>query len=215
MLLLKERKEIVNFGNKMLDAGLTTGSGGNLSCLNREKQLIAITPSGIAYPKLTVKDILVISFDAEIVEGHGEPSSETGFHISLYKKRKDINSVVHTHSAYATTFACLNREIPAVHYLVGFAGRKVPIAPYATFGSEKLAENINASIGKANAVLLANHGLVSVGKTLTKAFNTAEEIEFVARLCYQAESIGKPVILSDDEMDRVIQKFEHYGPKEK
>ncbi len=215
MLLLKERKEIVNFGNRMLNAGLTTGSGGNLSCFNRKKQLIAITPSGIAYPDLTPKDILVISFDAEIVEGNGKPSSETGFHISLYKKRKDINAVVHTHSAYATTFACLNREIPAVHYLVGFAGTKVPIAPYATFGSDRLAENINASIGGSNAVLLANHGLVSVGSTLTKAFNTAEEIEFVARLCYQAESIGKPVILSNDEMDRVIQKFEHYGPQEK
>ncbi len=215
MLLLKERKEIVKFGNKMLDSGLTTGSGGNLSCFNREKQLIAITPSGIPYPELTPEDIIVISLYAEIVEGNTRPSSETGFHVSLYKKRRDINSVVHTHSAYATTFACLNREIPAVHYLVGFAGRKVPLAPYATFGSERLAENISTSIGDSNAVLLANHGLVSVGSTLIRAFNTAEEIEFVARLCYQAESIGKPVILSDDEMDRVIQEFADYGPQTK
>lgn len=199
----------------MLAAGLTTGSGGNLSSFNREKQLIAITPSGIAYPELTPKDILILSPAADIIEGYGKPSSETGFHLSLYKKRKDINSVVHTHSVYATTFACLNREIPAVHYLVGFAGRNVPIAPYATFGTDKLAENITASIGSSNAILLANHGLVSVGTSLSSAFNTAEEIEFVARVCYQAESIGTPVVLSHDEMDSVIKKFADYGPEKK
>ncbi len=212
MMLIKEREEIIKFGNKMLSAGLTTGSGGNLSFFNRKKNLIAITPSGIAYPELTPQDIIILSDKGKIVEGDKKPSSETGFHLSLYGKRKDINAIVHTHSAYATTFACLNREIPAVHYLVGFAGRKVPIAPYATFGTKKLAENIKSAIGNYNAVLLANHGLVAIGSTLTQAFNTAEEIEFVARLCYQAESIGKPVILSDNEMDKVIQKFADYGP---
>ncbi len=215
MLLSKERKKIVKFGNQMLSAGLTTGSGGNLSCFNRKKQLIAITPSGIAYHELAPEDILVISCNGKIVEGNNKPSSETQFHLSLYKKRQDINAVVHTHSPYATTFACLNREIPAVHYLVGFAGKKVPVAPYATFGTDRLAKNIDNSIENYNAVLLANHGLVAVGSTLTLAFNTAEEIEFVARLCYQAESIGDPILLSDDEMDRVIQKFADYGPGKK
>lgn len=215
MLLLKERKEIVAIGKKMLAAGLTTGTGGNLSCFNREKKLIAITPSGIEYPEMTNEDVLVISPKGRIIQGKNRPSSETGFHLGLYNKRDDINSIVHTHSIYATTFACLNREIPAVHYLVGFAGKKVPVAPYATFGTDKLAENIIASIKDFNAVLLANHGLVAVGTSLIKAFNTAEEIELVARICYQAESIGSPVILSDDEMERVIKKFANYGPEEK
>ncbi len=215
MLLLQERKELIYFGMKMLYAGLTTGTGGNLSCFNRKEQLIAITPSGISYPELVPKDILILSPAAAIIDGYGKPSSEAGFHLSLYKKRKDINSVVHTHSVYATTFACLNREIPAVHYLVGFAGRKVPIAPYATFGTDKLAENITAFIGNSNAILLANHGLVAVGNTLTRAFNTAEEIELVARICYQTETIGTPVILSDEEMDKVIKKFADYGPGKK
>jgi L-fuculose-phosphate aldolase len=198
----------------MLAAGLTTGSGGNLSCYNREKDLIAITPSGIEYPDMTPGDILVVSPDGTVVDGANTPSSETGFHLALYRTRKEINSVVHTHSTYATTFACLNREIPAVHYLVGFAGNKVPLAPYATFGTPELADAITSSIADYNAVLLANHGLVAVGPTLLKAFNTAEEIELVARLCFQAESIGTPVILSDREMERVITKFAHYGPKE-
>jgi L-fuculose-phosphate aldolase len=214
MILSNERTAIVKFGNKMLAAGLTTGSGGNLSCYNREKDLIAITPSGIEYPDMTPGDILVVSPDGTVVDGANTPSSETGFHLALYRTRKDINSVVHTHSTYATTFACLNREIPAVHYLVGFAGNKVPLAPYATFGTPELADAITRSIEDYNAVLLANHGLVAVGPTLLKAFNTAEEIELVARLCFQAESIGTPVILSDREMERVITKFAHYGPKE-
>ncbi len=213
MILSNERKAIVTFGNKMLNAGLTTGSGGNLSLFNREKNLIAITPSGIEYPDLSPSDILVVEPDGNVVDGAHTPSSEVGFHLALYQKRSGVCAVVHTHSTYATTFACLNREIPAVHYLVGFSGNKVPLAPYATFGTQALADAVTAAIKDYNAVLLANHGLVAVGTTLARAFNTAEEIELVARLCYQAETIGTPVILSDEEMNRVIEKFADYGPK--
>jgi len=214
MLLLKERKNIIATGKKMLSAGLTTGTGGNLSCFNRKKGLMAITPSGIEYPDMTPDQVLVMSLEGKIVQGRLKPSSETGFHLGLYHKRSDVNAVVHTHSVYATTYACLNREIPAVHYLVGFAGRKVPLAPYATYGSKELSDNITRTIENYNAVLLANHGLVAVGTSLLKAFNTAEEIELVARVSYQAEGIGTPVILSNREMDRVIKRFAHYGPED-
>lgn len=212
MILSEERHSLVLFGKKMISSGLTTGSGGNLSCLNREKGLLAITPSGVEYPDMTPADTIVLDLKGEMKEGKLKPSSETGFHLAIYDKRRDVNAVVHTHSPYATTFACLNREIPAVHYLVGFAGKKVPVAPYATFGTKALADSVKNSIGNFNALLLANHGLVSAGETLLQAFNTAEEIELVARICYQAESIGTPVILPDDEMKRVIEKFKHYGP---
>lgn len=214
MKMLKERRQIISFGQKMLQAGLTTGSGGNISCFNRRENLIAITPSGIEYPQLAPEDIVIVHPDASICEGHTVPSSELGFHTALYAQRADINAVVHTHSTYATTYACLNREIPAVHYLVGFAGKKVPLAPYATYGSRELAENIARTIENYNALLLANHGLVAVGSTLPRAFNTAEEIELVARISYQAECIGTPVVLSDAEMERVIEKFSDYGPRE-
>jgi L-fuculose-phosphate aldolase len=107
--------------------------------------------------------------------------------------------------------ACLGWEIPAVHYLVGFSGQKVPLAPYATFGTSQLAENLVSAIGNYNAVLLANHGLVTVGPTLSRAFAVAEEIELVARVYYQARSIGEPVVLDEQEMNRVIEKFKDYG----
>ncbi|MFO7751610.1 MAG: L-fuculose-phosphate aldolase [Desulfobacteraceae bacterium] len=211
MVLETERKRIAEFGRKMLEAGLTTGTGGNISIFSREKGLLAITPSSVEYTKLEPENVLVMKPDGSVAEGSMNPSSETGFHLALYARRPDIGSVVHTHSPYAATYACLGREIPAVHYLVGFAGKKVPLAPYATYGSEKLADNISSSIGTFNAVLLANHGLVAVGETLERAFNTAEEIELAARISYQAECIGTPVVLSDDEMERVIEKFKTYG----
>jgi L-fuculose-phosphate aldolase len=211
MLLTDERKEIVSFGEKMLAANLTHSSGGNLSIINRNKRLIAITPSGIEYTDMKPKDILVIDLDGNVVEGSLTPSSETGFHLALYLKRNDINSVIHTHSVFATTYACLNREIKPVHYLIGFAGNKVPVAPYATYGTKELAENIISSLSDFNAVLLANHGLVSVGKNVLSAFNVAQEIEFVAQVSYQCENIGIPKILSNKEMAKVIKKFSNYG----
>ena len=213
MLLQREREEIVRIGRKMLTAQLTSGTGGNLSIFNRRDGHIAISPSGIEYDEMEAADVPVVDGDGVTVDGNRKPSSELGFHLSLYRKRPDINAVVHTHSVYATTMACLNWEIPAVHYLVAYSGHKVPLAPYATFGTEELAANVAESIGDHNAVLLANHGLVTVGPNLATAFAVAEEIELVARIYYQALCIGKPVIIPEGEMSRVIGKFAVYGQK--
>ena len=213
MLLEKERSEIVRFGRKMLSARLTSGTGGNLSIFAQGENLVAISPSGIEYEDMEPGDVPVVDLAGVIVEGTRKPSSELGFHLSLYRQRPDIRAVVHTHSVYATTMACLHWEIPAVHYLVAFSGRKVPLAPYATFGSEELASHVAATIGDYNAVLLANHGLVTVGSNLATAFAVAEEIELVARIYYQAKCIGDPVIVSEGEMSKVIEKFASYGQK--
>ncbi|MBW1866818.1 MAG: L-fuculose-phosphate aldolase [Deltaproteobacteria bacterium] len=211
MLLKTERNDIATFGRKLISAGLTTGTGGNLSLFNRPENLIAISPSGIEYCDMQPEDIVILDLAGKVVEGRLKPSSELDFHLALYKRRPDIHAVVHTHSIYATTIACLNREIPAVHYLVGFAGKKVPVAPYATFGTPELAANITRTIGIYNAVLLANHGLVAVGPTMAGAFSIAEQVEFVARIYYQAGCIGNPVILPDKEMETVIRKFGTHG----
>jgi L-fuculose-phosphate aldolase len=213
MLLQKEREEIVRFGKKLITSRLTTGSGGNLSLINRQEGLVAVSPSGLEYLDIQPKDVVIVDIDGEIVEGKRKPTSELSFHLALYHKRSDIQAIVHTHSVYATTMACLNWEIPAVHYLVGFSGKKVPLASYATFGTEGLARNITESIGNYNAVLLANHGLVTVGPDIFAAFCAAEEIELVAQIYYQSKCIGDPVILSEEEMKRVTEKFKTYGQK--
>jgi len=207
MLLENQRIDIAQFGKKLVKSGLTTGTGGNLSCMDRTENLVAISPSGIDYDEMMAEDVVVLDMTGKIIDGKLKPSSETGIHLGLYRARGDVSAIIHTHSPYASTMACLNMEIPAVHYLVGFSGTKVPVAPYATFGTEQLAKNVSDTIGKFNAVLMANHGLITVGDDLLRAFCVAEEIEFVARIYYQAKSIGKPVILSDQEMKTVIKKL--------
>lgn len=213
MLLQKERDAIITYGRKLITANLTTGSGGNLSIYNRDENLVAIKPSGIEYFDMTPEDIVVMTINGDIVEGNKKPSSEYNFHLGLLRHREDINAVIHTHSVYATTIACLNWELPAVHYLVGFCGNKVPLAPYATFGTKELADNILHSIGNYNACLMANHGMVALGNNIATAFATAEEIELVARIYYQSRCIGQPVILSNEEMVTVGKKFVTYGQK--
>ncbi|WP_020587983.1 L-fuculose-phosphate aldolase [Desulfobacter curvatus] len=213
MKLKDEREAVVRFGLKMVESGLTTGTGGNLSIIDRNSGTVAVSPSGIEYAALQPQDVVLTDMQGNIMDGKAKPSSELGFHLSLYHRRKDIQAVVHTHSPYAVTMACLGWEIPAVHYLVGFAGKKVPLAPYATFGTLELAEIVAEYIGDYNALLLANHGLVAVGSGMDTAFAVAEEIEFVARIYYQTKSIGNPVILPDEEMDTVLEKFKTYGQK--
>lgn len=213
MKLLEERKMIVEYGRKLIASNLTTGSGGNLSIYNRKENLVAIKPSGVDYLLMKPEEIVILSPDGKIVEGDLEPSSEMKFHLALYQHRSDINAVVHTHQVYATTLACMNWELPAVHYLVGFSGNKVPLAQYATFGSQALSDNIIRAIGSYNACLMANHGIVAVGDTILSAFSTAEELELVSRLYYQTKCIGEPVILSDDEMAVIAEKFKTYGQR--
>lgn len=213
MLLAEERQAVVEGGNAMVHAGLTTGTGGNVSQICRKRGLIAISPSGLDYAAMRPEDVALVDLDDGFtVEGSCKPSSELGFHLALYRQRPEVGAVVHTHSVYATTLACLGWELPAVHYLVGFAGRKVPVAPYATFGTDELAASVAATIdSQFNAVLLANHGLVAVGGDMPTALKTAEEVEFVARIYFQTKCVGQPVLLSDREMDIVIEKFKTYG----
>jgi L-fuculose-phosphate aldolase len=215
MIMEAQRRAVVTYGVAMVRAALTTGTGGNLSCCDQDRGRVAISPSGVPYDVLRPQDVVVVDLDGNVVDGLLKPSSEIGFHLTLYRHRSDVGGIVHTHSTYATTLACLQREIPPVHYLVGFAGAKVPVAPYATFGTAALARNVQQTMGAHyNAALLANHGLVAVGTDLPKAFGTAETIEFVARLYCQSLAIGDPVVLDDDEMKRVIAKFETYGKQD-
>ena len=208
------KEKLVQFGRKMVEQRLTTGSGGNLSTIDRATGRVAITPSGLDYFDTTPEDIVVCNPRGDVLEGTRKPSSEINFHLALYDHRPDIGAVVHTHSVYATTLACLHREIPPVHYLVGFAGAKVPLAAYATFGTPELARAITAAIGDSNAVLLANHGLVAVGPDIAAAFAVAEEIELVAQIYYQTLTVGTPKMLSREQMSQALEKFKTYGQQQ-
>ncbi len=210
-MLENEKKELLYWGRELLGRGLVKGTGGNLSVIGSSRSQVALTPSAIPYDRMQASDMVVCDLEGQVVEGRWKPSSEINIHLALYTRRPDVGAVVHAHSVYATTLACLRLDLPPVHYLIGHAGARVPLAPYATVGTPALAQTVADSIGDANAVLLANHGLVAVGPNLESAFNTADAIEFVARMYYQALVIGEPRLLSQEEMAEVLEKFETYG----
>jgi len=208
-----EKQKIITYANRLLTLGLTVGTGGNLSIRSSQTNEILITPSGVEYEDLLPELISVLKLDGTKISGKKEASAETPFHLALYQHRSDIGAIIHTHSTYATVLACLGWEIPAVHYLVGFSGHRIPLASYALFGSQELSQNIIEAIGKRNAVLLANHGLITVGKDIETAFRITEQIEFVAKIYYLAKCAGEPNLLSRTEMDQVLKKFQTYGCK--
>ena len=202
-----EKEQVVRYGKKLIDRRLTTGSGGNISVCNREKNLVAISPSGLDYYETTPEDIVILDMDGNLVEGKHRPSSESGMHLAFYKNRADVSGIVHTHSKFATAIACMGWELPAVHYLIGMAGHRVKCTGYATYGSDELAKEALETIGDSNAVLLANHGLIALGEDVDRAFSTAEHLEFVSEVYYLTKTLGTPNILSDENMDEVMKKF--------
>lgn len=211
MLMKREREQVVEYGKKLIDTNLTKGTGGNLSIFNREKQLMAISPSGIDYFKIKPEDVVILDLEGNKVDGDKSPSSEYEMHRIFYGNRRDIDAIIHTHTMYATTIACLNWELPPVHYMVALAGLNVRCAKYATYGTKELAENAFEAMKDRNAVLLANHGLLAGAKDLANAFNITEEIEYCAELYYRTKCIGEPVILSEEEMTLMLDKFKTYG----
>ena len=208
----KEREAIVAFGKRLITEKLTSGTSGNISIFDPENNLMIISPSGIPYFETAADDIVVLDLNGTIVEGSKKPSSEWGLHAAMYKVKPEARAAVHTHSMYCTVLACLREPIRAVHYVVADAGVPcVPCAPYRTFGTPALAEAASEAIGDSNAVLLANHGMLAVGKDLPSAFSLASGMEFCAEVQYRAMCAGKPFVLPDDEMHRVIERFKGYG----
>lgn len=214
MLLREEREKVVEYCRMLTTHKLTKGTGGNISACNREKGLMAISPSGMDYFKTEPEDVVVLDLEGRVVEGRRIPSSEADMHRLLYIDRSDVNAVVHTHSTYATTLACMRWNLPAVHYLVGFAGLDVRCTPYATFGTPELARLAREGMKGRFAVLLGNHGLLAAGPNMHYAFNVAEEIEFVCELYWRSKAVGEPVLLDAGDMETVLEKFKTYGQRD-
>lgn len=214
MLLQNEREDVVKYCRKMITAGLTKGTGGNISILNRELGLMAVSPSGIDYFETTAADVVVMDLAGNVVDGRRKPSSEYELHRIFYVRRQDIDAVVHTHSVYATVLATLRQPLPAASYLVAYSGLDVRCAEYASYGTTELAERTFDAMNERFAVLMANHGLLTGSKDILNAFNIAEQIEYCAEVYVKARAIGDPVILDQKEMEKMIVKFSSsYGQK--
>ena len=212
-MFMKERQQIVDYCKLMMTRGLTKGTGGNISIFDRESGLMIISASGIDYDVMTAEDVVVVDLEGNLVAGNKTPSSEFPMHAIFYKKRSDLNAIVHTHSPFATTIASLRWDLPAISYLVAFSGKNVRCAEYASFGSQELAEHAFDAMVDRQAVLLANHGLLAGAANIATAFTVAEEIEFCCEIYTRAKAIGEPVVLDDAEMQHMAEKFKNYGQK--
>jgi L-fuculose-phosphate aldolase len=200
-----QRQEIVEIAH-----ALSHGRTGNLSV--RVDEGFLITPTGIANDDLKEDQIVFMDMDGESDLDQLKPSSEWRFQYDLYKNRKDINAILHTHSTYATVLACHQKEIPPFHYMIAEAGGDtIRCADYATFGTQQLSDNIIVAMKDRKACLMANHGMLAVGENLKKTLALSEQVEELARQYVLALQIGSPVILSAQEMAINIEKFKYYG----
>jgi L-fuculose-phosphate aldolase len=193
--------------------GINRGKSGNVSARLAATggEGFLVTPTGLAYEDTTPEDIVPVTLAGE-ARGSRLPSSEWRFHRDIYRARPDVTAVVHTHAPFATTLACLARGIPAFHYMVAVAGgRDIRCAPYATFGTQALSDRALAALEGRRACLLAHHGMIAVGASLPAALALAVEVETLAEIYWRALSLGPPAILTDAEMDVVLEKFRTYG----
>ena len=191
-------------------SGINQGSAGNVSVRHGDGFLI--TPSGLAYDSLTLADIVLVDMEGRAEAGNLKPSSEWRMHLDIYRGRPEAGAVVHTHSNYCTTLACLREGIPAFHYMVAMAGgTDIRCSDYATFGTQTLSDHMLAALEDRRACLVGNHGMICFHDTVPKALALAVEVETLARQYWQARQIGNPVILDDSQMAEVLEKFKTYG----
>ncbi|MCB1757220.1 MAG: class II aldolase/adducin family protein [Gammaproteobacteria bacterium] len=204
-----ERTELLETARAMNQCGLNQGASGNLSL--RVGDGFLITPSGLDYAQCSADSMVLMSMQGEW-QGALKPSSEWRFHRDIYLKRAEAGAIVHAHPHWCTTLACLNLEIPAFHYMIAMAGGKtLRCASYATFGTQDLSDNILQALEDRKACLIANHGMIAFQTSLGKALALAVEIEHLAQVYSQCRMLGEPVILDDQEMDVILEKFKSYG----
>lgn len=206
---LERRQQLIATAIELNTSGINQGTSGNVSV--RVEGGLLITPSGMTYPSLTPENIVLMDLEGQ-TSSHRLPSSEWRFHVDIYQQRNDVQAIVHTHSVYATALACLEKSIPAFHYMVAMAGGKdIRCAPYATYGTQALSDFALAALDNRKACLLAHHGVIAIGADLQRAFALASEVEILAQQYIAALSVGEPTILSDKEMEVVMDKFSNYG----
>ena len=207
------REAVIATALAMNAAGINRGKSGNVSARWRDGPFdgFLVTPTGVPYQHTAPEQIVAMTLRGE-ARGTTLPSSEWRFHRDIYVARADVQAIVHTHAPFATTLACMHRSIPPFHYMIAVAGgRDIRCADYATFGTQELSDLAVAALAERRACLLANHGMIALGESLPQALALAVEVETLAEMYWRALQIGEPVLLSDGEMDVVLEKFGTYG----
>jgi len=204
------RESVVRGCRELARRGLSYGKSGNIG-IRRDQGSFFVSPTGMPYESLASEDVPLVDLQGRWY-GRRRPSSEWRFHRDIFRARDDIGAIVHTHSPRATALACTGRGIPAFHYMVAVAGgAEIRCAPYHTFGSQELSEAAVEALQDRLACLLANHGVIALGRDLDAALSLAGEVEDLAGKYCAALALGDVRILADEDMRRVIDKFRTYG----
>lgn len=211
MLLGEIRREIVRVCRELSAAGLVVGTSGNVSV--RSGDLVAVTPSGVGYAAMSAGLVGVHRLDGTPAEAPLEPTSELPLHLAIYAARPEARAVVHTHSPAATALSALVDEVPPVHYYTAMFGGPVHVAPYATYGTQELADNTVRALHDRTACLMGNHGAVTVGPDLVTAHEKCVYLEWLCDVYLRASSAGTPRLLSPAEIAAVAAKLAGYGQR--
>ncbi|MEM8700213.1 MAG: class II aldolase/adducin family protein [Pseudomonadota bacterium] len=207
----KLRRAIIDTCREMNRRGINQGTSGNVSA--RAGKRMIITPSGVPYDSMTPDMLVSVPIKGKgKLKGDYPPSTEWQFHQALLREKEDMHAVVHAHPVHATAISINRVEIPACHYMIAiFGGNTVPLADYALFGSQDLADHVTGAMTDRSACLMANHGAVVTGETLEKALWRMEELEVLARAFIVSQTVGKPHILSQGEIGEVLGAVANYG----
>ncbi len=212
---LDQRNQIIKYSLKLNSTNLSPLRSGNISLRAKEndKDGYLITPSGKKYETLKPEDIVFMGLNEDSVnnDSNNKPSSEWRFHRDIYVNKNEAQAIVHAHSPHATAVSSHGKSIPPFHYMIALAGGEdIKCADYATFGTEELSNNVIKALENRSACLMSNHGQVAFGKNLDQAFELAQEIENICHQYTIALKLGKPKILSFEEMKKVLEKAKNY-----
>ncbi len=203
------RKKVIEICLRMNEEGINQGTSGNVSVRTDEGFLI--TASGIPYDRMKPEHVVEMDLDGGYL-GEYLPSTEWRMHMDIFKARPEAGAIVHTHSIFATALACLRKEVPAFHYMIGVTGgASLRVSDYAEFGTQELSDTMLKAMQDRTACLLANHGQIAFGPNLDKALWLAGEIESTCKQYWAACLAGEPVILSGEQMTSVLARFKSYG----
>jgi L-ribulose-5-phosphate 4-epimerase len=214
-MLLEQLREIVWKCNLELPKNdLVKMTSGNVSGRDPETGLVVIKPSGYSYEEMTPAHMVVVDLDCRVVEGNLKPSTDTDTHLYVYRHRPDIFGMVHTHSAYATSFAVLGQPIPACLTASAMLGGEVPLGGYAPIGGEEIGEEIVKKIGRATAIIMQNHGVFTIGTSPQHATKIAVEVEEIAKITHLAMLRGQPILLDSGQVDYMVNLYRNeYGQR--
>ena len=215
---LKEREEVIEYSIKLNTTNLSPLRSGNISVRGIEDGIegFFITPSGKKYESLKPEDIVFLSLNEEKdflswFNTGKNPSSEWRFHQDIYKNKWEAKAIVHAHSPHASAVSTHGKSIPPFHYMVAMAGgHDIKCAKYATYGTRELSKNILKALKLRKACLISNHGQIAFEENLPKAFELAEEVENLSLQYITSLKLGKPIILSLNEMKKVLSKAKNY-----